>query len=323
MPTARKNQIDLSMTKHYHCVSRCVRRAFLCGRDEISGKSFDHRKGWLVEKMKSLTHFFAIDICAYAVMSNHYHLVLRVDQDRAIAWSDKEVVVRWASLFKFSKAKQLMDAGLDLIECEYHQESIAVWRERLYDLSWFMRVLNESIAREANKEDDCKGRFWEGRFKSQALLDEAAILTCMAYVDLNPVRAGVSNTPDASDFTSIQDRIRNYKESRKQPKELAPLKTKNNKNPVDIGLRDYFHLVDTSGRIIREGKRGSIPKSIAPILERLDISTDNWLTTLQRFGDQFETFVGKPASIKEFRRSRNHLRMRGLAQAEKAFRSAA
>ena len=192
MPAARKSQINLSSTSYYHCMSRCVRRAFLCGEDQLTGNNYDHRKGWIVERIKFLSSVFAVDVCAYAVMSNHYHVVLHVDVDEIEQWSDRDVLDRWLQLFPNGQAAELVSGeGVSHGQQDALSELIPLWRERLGDISWFMRCLNEMIARQANKEDQCKGRFWESRFKSQALLDEGAILTCMAYLDLNPVRAGL------------------------------------------------------------------------------------------------------------------------------------
>ena len=130
--------------------------------------------------MRQLASVFAIDICAYAVMSNHYHAVLHVDLKQSNQWTDQEVALRWKQLFKghLLVDKWLEDSSVSLDEQSTIKTMIDEWRGRLADISWFMRCLNESIARQSNKEDGCKGRFWEGRFKSQALLDEAAILTC-------------------------------------------------------------------------------------------------------------------------------------------------
>jgi len=89
----------LAATPYYHCIGRCVRRAFLWGTDAFSGQDFSHRKAWVVERLAELSKVFAIDICAYAVMSNHYHLVLHVDSDRINNWSDSEIASRWGSLF--------------------------------------------------------------------------------------------------------------------------------------------------------------------------------------------------------------------------------
>ena len=94
MATARKKQISLIDTFYYHCVSRCVRRAFLCGEDKVSGVSYEHRRAWVEDKLLSLGKVFAIDICAYAVMSNHTHIVLFVDVEQAKSWSMHEVISR-------------------------------------------------------------------------------------------------------------------------------------------------------------------------------------------------------------------------------------
>jgi REP element-mobilizing transposase RayT len=210
MPQARKSQISLIDTPYYHCVSRCVRRSFLCGTDKFTGQNYEHRRGWVEERLLFLSSVFAIDICAYAVMSNHTHVVLYVDKDMAESWSRKEVIRRWHQLYKGTLLSQKYQKGGTLSKGEMIslEETVTIYRQRLYDISWLMRNLNEYIAREANKEDSCTGRFWEGRFKSQALLDECAVLACMAYVDLNPIRAKMDTTPETSKHTSIHALIK-------------------------------------------------------------------------------------------------------------------
>ncbi len=322
MPTPREQQIDLSLTQYYHCISRCVRRAYLCGDDQTSGKNFDHRKTWLVDKMKYLTEYFAIEICAYAVLSNHYHLVLRVDEECAQQWGGKEVIERWVALFPMSKAASLLEQGLENVDVENNKQ-VDLWRKQLSDISWFMRVLNEGIARRANKEDNCRGRFWESRFKSQALLDEAAVLSCMVYVDLNPIRAKLADRPEESDFTSIKERIIAY-QKRKQPKQLAPLQSqKKQAGRLPIEIQTYIELVDASGRALRSDKRGSIPESLQPILQRIGIQPSSWLETVNHLEHQFETFIGKPISLKIAGQHRGRQRVRGLCQAKRLFRDVA
>ena len=195
----------------YHCFSRCVRRAYLYGHDALTGRDFSHRKKWIVDRLKYLAAVFAIEVCAYAVMENHYHSILRTRPDIVAIWSDYEVATRWLTLFPKQRGPggaAMPPAEEDINALMQDPERIAELRKRLCSLSWFMGRLNEFIARAANKEDKVKGRFWESRFKCQALLDEAAIAACMVYVDLNPIRAGLASTPEESDFTSIQERIR-------------------------------------------------------------------------------------------------------------------
>jgi REP element-mobilizing transposase RayT len=207
---ARSQVVPCDEVGVYHCISRCVRRAFLCGVDPITGHDYDHRKEWIRERLEHLASIFAIDICGYTVMSNHLHAVLRCRPDLVRDWSADEIAFSWSRLFPSSDpatGEPIEPSACDINMIVSDPERVAELRQRLSSLSWFMRCLNEQIARRANREDECKGRFWEGRFKSQALLDEAAILACSIYVDLNPIRAGVTQTPEQSTYTSAYDRI--------------------------------------------------------------------------------------------------------------------
>jgi len=297
MTRARSELIDLSTTSYYHCINRCVRRAFLCGNDHQSGKSYEHRKTWVVDRLTELASVFAVEVCAYAVMSNHYHLVLRVDKETAESWCEDEIIERWQKLFQLPLLVQryISDQTTSPAENTVAQGIIQTWRNRLMDISWYMRMLNEHLARKANVEDNCKGRFWEGRFKSQALLDDVAVLTCMSYVDLNPIRAMMADSLDTSDFTSIQQRISQWKETkRKNNKNINDAKDNQIKNQVplvsliqfsrdrhlhSLGYleSDYFELVDWAGRSFYPGKRGHILDHVPPIVNRLGIEPENFI----------------------------------------------
>ena len=287
MTRPRSEIVSLDATLYYHCVSRCVRRAFLFGEDPYSGQNFDHRKPWLVDRLALLGEVFAINIAAYAVMSNHYHVVLHVDQEQSSSWDRDEVIRRWLRLYKGDPLVQRHLRGELRTKAEYRQLDLIVetWRERLASISWFMRCLNEHIARRANREDDRTGRFWEGRFKSRALLDEAALLSCMAYVDLNPVRAGISETLDESDFTSIQARARRLSgEKRGEANPPAPGLMPFRAGPgrgeetarLPFDLRGYIELVDWTGRTARAGKKGFIAQDAPSMLSALRLNEEQW-----------------------------------------------
>ncbi|SFN67160.1 transposase [Dokdonella immobilis] len=214
MTTARSLLVDPHTPGVYHCISRCVRRAWLCGMDPYNGKSYEHRREWVEQRLLELAEIFAVGIHAYAVMSNHVHVVQRIDPPTAVAWSPEEVASRWVRLFP-----AMRDSEVDEAACRQKEETLlsnadrlAVCRQRLGSLAWFMRSLNEPIARRANREDACTGRFWEGRYKCQALLDDAAVLTCMSYVDLNPIRAGIAENLESSIHTSANYRIAGLRE---------------------------------------------------------------------------------------------------------------
>ena len=246
----------------------------------------------------------------------HYHVVLRVDVDKAKAWTTNDVIAQWSVLFtcpiliqRYQASEPLSAAELDTVHAVVEE-----WRGRLTSISWYMRCLNEHIAKLANREDHRSGRFWEGRFKSQALLDEVAVLACMAYVDLNPIRAGMADSPESSDFTAIQERLgisppasEISTKSTMKPIPEAPLlafdgmiSDETTQPCIPFHFADYLELVDWTGRVIRADKRGHIPAQLPPILQRLNIDPKQWLKASEHFERDFYYAIGPISKLNQF-----------------------
>jgi REP element-mobilizing transposase RayT len=316
-----------------HAVQRCVRRAYLCGDDPLTGQSFEHRRDWIRERQEFLASVFAIDVLTYSVMSNHLHVVLRSRPDVVKTWSDEEVARRWLRLFpprRDDDGSPAEPTDEELLAITGNADVLAERRKRLSDVSWWMRCTAEVIARRANKEDKCTGRFWEGRYKAQILLDEASLLACAAYVDLNPIRAALAKTPEESDYTGAKDRLddladresktsrdtHDWERSRRRANSgwMSPIEISERNDAIgadvcptgrrasrkgflSCSLADYLSLLDWTGRQIRRDKRGAIPGHLAPILERIGLGGDAWCDLVTKFGQTFKRAAGSEAAL--------------------------
>ena len=209
MATPRSQLVDPEAPLVYHIVSRCVRRAWLCGTD--AGQNYDHRKVWLESRLIRLSAAFAVELYGYAIMSNHFHLILRYDPSAATQWTDEEVVDRWLDCCRLSLEPDTneSDAQLELMRLQLmaNKPKLERIRRQLGSLSSFMKHLKQPIAWRANREDNCKGHFFEGRFYSGALLDDTAVISALAYVDLNPVRAKMVRRAVEASYTSLSRRL--------------------------------------------------------------------------------------------------------------------
>lgn len=328
MTVARKHLVDAGRSGCYHLVSRCVRRAFLCG------DAGEHRRDWIALAVEQASRCFAVEILGFAIMSNHMHLVVRNLPATAQRWSDQVVAERWAALHPLRgddgepepwPPEQVAALAADAARC-------GELRERLASLSWFMKLIKERIAKRANREDGCRGHFWEQRFHSTRLVDQAALLSCLVYVDLNPIRAGMADRPETSAYTSVRERIRTRQRHLRAVAAVAGLDDHTRSTeltpalravldggpqqglwiapmercvagdpdelhaPQPISLDDYLDLVDATGRIIRNDKRGHIPAHLLPILQRLDLDVQSWLALMRSHGRFLGTAIGHYAA---------------------------
>lgn len=352
---ARGEYLNPHEVQIVHCVQRCVRQAFLCGFDKNTGIDFEHRRKWIRDRFEFLASVFGVDCLTYTVLSNHLHIVLRSRPDVVETWSDEEVAGRWWRLFpqkkdKLGNATEPTDAELGMIV--NNPARLAQIRERLSDISWWMRCTAENIARRANHEENASGRFWQGRYRAQLLLDEASLLACSMYVDLNPVRAAMAETPEKSEFTGAKDRIEDLKQragskqerrakpthdwerSRRRERSgwMAPIEINERLDPTGadnsdggrrasqkgflrISLASYLDLLDWTGRQVRFGKRGSIPDHLAPILTRIGLDGAGWCDLVKKFGRYFKRAAGNRDSVEAEaeRRGQTYMQAPGLS----------
>jgi hypothetical protein len=305
MAIARAKLVDLTVTRWYHCVSRCVRKAFLLGEGD------HNRREWLENRLEELAEIFAVAVGGFSVMDNHLHVLLRLDPEVAHGWSDLEVVQRWGRLFPpRDKSRQPMPVTEEWIQWRLGDVPwIATTRQRLQNVGWFMKCLKEPLSRLANRQDKTRGTFFEGRFKSVAVVDEESLLKICVYIDLNPVAAKVAKTPETSDFTSIKQRVEHV-EAQGKTAELAadergsvagsresagleeslwlsPIEDRRGLDAFRVGmmqgfpLGSYVKLVEYTGRLFRQGKT-SIPAELAGIFERLGFTAESWRDAMDK-----------------------------------------
>jgi hypothetical protein len=335
---ARAEIFDPAEVAIVHVMTRVVRRCFLLGYDHVSGKCFDHRKSWIEKQLKLLAANFGIDLLTFAILSNHFHLVLRSRPDVVATWDDTEVARRWLILCPIRKksdrsAEEPNEYELNAIRND--PDKLAMIRTRLSDLSWWMRLLCQNIGMRANKEDGEVGKFFQGRFKAVRILDEPTLLACSAYVDLNPIRAALCETLEESEFTSVQRRIQamvrctsaesSTNSSNAVDTMLAPLsidekhdaigpcasatgKRCSDKGFLSMTTVDYLELLDATARIVRADKSGATPTELAPIFERLNLDVGYWKLLVKDFGRMFSLVAGAPKDVYEMRSLRTKRR---------------
>ena len=236
-----------------HVMNRTVRRCYLMGDDPLTGKNYDHRKAWMENELRRLASFFGIDLLGYAIMSNHFHLILRSRPDVVATWDDTEVARRWLMLCppprKKSKEQPEGPTEAELNMIRRNKTKLAAIRSRLSHISWWMRLLSQIIAQRANRDDKETGKFWQARYRAVKILDEMALLACAAYVDLNPIRAAMAETLESSHYTSVQKRIQSLqqhvKSRSRSESDPSSRSTRGQQNVGKAQTSELFRLMDS------------------------------------------------------------------------------
>lgn len=320
----RSDMYDRTEVGTYHCYNNVVQGLDLLGP----------RRSWIEDRLETLASIFAVDVLTFAVLDTHYHSILTNRPDIAETWDDREVIQRWWRLNAQSLRLEAPPTEDEILTYLALPQVVSEWRLRLGDISWFMKMLDESVSRAANRERERRGHFWADRYQMQVLTDDEALLACVLYVDLNPLRATICDTLEESQYTGIWLRMRDiaaearrrlggevseesWPTALKEAGWLLPIahqgdgEVQNGRRCSDRGLfpfsvEEYLLLADRVARVPALGKAGFQALDLPPFFERLLSRLDEWLNAIKNFAEQFGLVVGKTASIEEFSERKNH-----------------
>jgi hypothetical protein len=274
-----------------HVMNRVVRRCYLLGDDPVSGKNYDHRKVMIENQLQRLAGAFGIDLLGFAIMSNHFHLILRSRPDVVSTWDDTEVARRWLLICpvrKNSAGDPEEPNEFELNSIRNDPRKLIILRLRLSDLGWWMRVWCQYIAVRANREDHELGKFWQSRFRAVRLLDEAALLACAAYVDLNPIRAAMAETLEKCDYTSVHRRIPSF------------LSTNDNSTSATIQPKKEYSVNPAGAEIPAAIGNEAAPEGVSPIAVQSRVTADRFLSPIALIPADDQQ-LGPQASSNRFR----------------------
>jgi len=240
--------------------------------------------------------------------------------------SDAEVLQKWHRLHEGSAlTRDFLKTG------EYPDnfqnktlllKLIAEIRNRLCSISWFMKSLNQYIARRANKEDGCTGHFWEGRFFAQIILDDSALILTMLYVDLNPFRAGLVNLPEQAIYTSLYRRITALRMGVKLSflRSFMDIPCQNPKDCIPISCKDYLILVDFMTLKASNNKYKSSSTKSPPVLERLNFSEESLVEFTGNVETLFPVAIGNENAMNRFKEATGRSRLKGAINAMRLYK---
>jgi hypothetical protein len=341
----RSDVFDPETIGVYHCFNRIVRRSFLWGFDPYTGRDYCHRRDWFYQRLRYLAAHFAIDVLGYAVLSNHYHLVLRNRPDQVQKWSDRQVVAAWLRICPRCSRKPDGTGGEPTTaEIQYELQRparVAELRRRLSNPSWLIRQLAQYMGIRCNAEDQLSGHFWEARFGMRRLLDEAAVLACLAYVDSNALRAGMVDSLEAYPYVSIGERLRTLDDQAIDPSGwLAPLELSSETDGKPVVVVNRLSRAEVAGQSssrqqplgclpmtlpeyaellrwlsgIQGGRSAERPIDEPPVLRRLGLDPLEFAELVHHFSGRFFTAAGSPASLAAEAKRRGRGRLYGPGQ---------